>query len=72
MEELDEEMRNLRDGIETLQRALARHRKELDYLQRQRTKGRGVLHVLGLTGIILTALTTSAAWILLSLTPLEF
>ncbi|MEP3245073.1 MAG: hypothetical protein ABJN40_13005 [Sneathiella sp.] len=72
MEELEEEMRTLRSGIETLQQALVHHRNELDYLKQQRSKRRGALHVLGLTGIILTALTTSATWVLLSLTTFEF
>ncbi|GEM_PF-6575192 len=69
MEKLEQEMGSMRARIENLHLDMVELREEVKALSQHVSMGRGALRVIGLTGTIIVALTTFAAWLGQTLRP---
>ncbi len=69
MQKLEQEIGAMRARIENLHLDMIELRDDMKILNLQVSMGRGALKVIGITGTILVALTTFAAWIGQTLKP---
>ncbi len=69
MDKLEQEIGAMRARVENLHLDVVELRDDMKNLNLQVSMGRGALKVIGITGTLLIALTTFAAWIGQSLKP---
>ena len=69
MDTLEQEIGAMRARVESLHLDMVAFRDDLKLLSEQVSMGRGALRVIGVTGAVLVALTTFAAWIGQTLKP---
>lgn len=69
MDRLEQEIGAMRARVENLHLDMVAFRDDLKVLSEQVSMGRGALRVMGVTGAILVALTTFAAWVGQTLKP---
>ena len=69
MQKLEQEIGSMRARIENLHLDMVELRDEVKALSQHVSMGRGALRVIGLTGAIIIALTSFAAWLRQTLRP---
>lgn len=69
MDRLEQEIGAMRARVENLHLDVVELRDDMKNLNRQVSMGRGALRVIGITGTLMIALTTLAAWVGQTLKP---